>query len=170
MVRRMRTTVVNAALCVAIASTIPFSTYALNVEQCSEASDIMWPHESEGDYKDFGNSLIAYQSGGCLDFGCWTHVNFVNCRSGEALEIDAKNTTRSDVALNIVGRAVESSERYQFADVKRLLSEAGFESDLAVSDNEICACKALYPKDRRGKAPYVFESMFKAEPANDAMQ
>lgn len=166
MVRRERSVGVRAVLCIAIASTVPIPVYALNVEQCSEAADIMVPHEAEGDYRDFGNSLITYLSGGCIEGGCWNYVNFVNCRSGETLAIDVQIATRSDVAVNIVREAVASSTRYTFADVKGMLVEAGFESNLTTADQEICACKALYPNDRRGKTPYVFESMFEDEPAN----
>jgi hypothetical protein len=155
---------VKAALCAAFTLIAPFPAVALDVDQCSDASDIMAPHQAEGDYEDLRNSLIAYQGGGCVDGGCWSFVSFVNCRSGETLDVDVQTSTRRDVALGMIRDAVASTTRYTFADVQGLLVEAGFESDLTTADREVCACKALYPNDRRGKTPYVFESIYEDVP------
>jgi hypothetical protein len=150
---------VKIALCAALALTVPFPVAALTVQECSGAADIMAPHAAEGDYMDLGASLITYRDGGCVDGGCWNYVNFVSCRSGETLAINVHNATRSEAAETIVREAVASPTRYTFADVKGLLLVAGFESELTTAAQEICACKALYPQDRRGKTPYVYEPL-----------
>jgi hypothetical protein len=165
MMCRERTIWVRAALGVAVASMLPFPAVALTVEQCSEAADVMAPHFAEGDYKDLGDSLISYSNGGCVEDRCWNRAYLVNCRSGETLEVNLRHANRNNDANGVIEEAVESATQYTFSDVGNLLTEAGFASELTKANREICACKALYPNDRRGKTPYVFESMFEDAPS-----
>jgi hypothetical protein len=159
--------VASVALYAAVASVIPVPAIALDIDKCSEASDIMMPHEAEGDYEDLGGSLIAYQRGGSIEGGSWSYIYLVSCRSGETLSVDVKSEVsrsdgvpRSEVAMGMIRGMVASPISYKFEDGKAVLAAAEFDVDLTTADAEICACKALYPNDRRGKTPYVFESFW----------
>jgi hypothetical protein len=172
MVGSVQSNVASAVLFAAVASIIPFRTMALSLDQCPDASDIMMPHEVEGDYEDFGGSLIAYQRGGSSEGVSWNYIYLVSCRSGETLSlyVNPKDSTsddvpRSEVAMGMIRGMVASPISYKFADGKAVLAVAEFDVELTTADAEICACKALYPNDRRGKTPYVFKSFWVDEPA-----
>jgi hypothetical protein len=154
--------------------TVGRPAFALDVEQCSLAQDIMMPHEGEDDYEDLGSSLVAYQRGGGFEGRGITYVYFVRCSSGETLSVvgaqydgSSKDFFRADEAQGLIRGLVASETIYSFNDAKDTLTSAGFEVDLTTANEEVCACKALYPSDRRGKKPYVFRSIVFTEPATN---
>ncbi|MBL9054447.1 MAG: hypothetical protein JNN02_12030 [Tabrizicola sp.] len=154
---------VKAVFCAAVASINPIPALAMTVEECSSASDIDPMHEFEGGYEDFGNSLVAFEGGGSIGGGSWGYVDLVRCRSGETLSVDVMNkgsAARRDEAWGVIRDMVASPDPYSLADVKAKLIAAGFAVELTTADAEICACKALYPSERHGKTPYVFEPYF----------
>ena len=145
---------------------------ALELEKCNTAAEVVqnWPEVSVSKFTDLGDSIVTYSAsfsmidiaGGIYGSG----IYLVHCRSGETLKVMSevgglysKNPERDSKDAEAMLRSFVSGEqKYTFEVARDALEAAGFTASLDTSTNEICACKALYPKDRMGKKPYVYKS------------
>jgi hypothetical protein len=152
----------------------PSGTFALEVEQCSEAGDLIWPHEGEGDYENFGRGLVSYFRGGGFEGVSANDFFFVNCKTGETIRSRVFFQQGTEVRLDRGGAVqaklremIEAPTVYSFANVRDELNKLGVKADLWTSTEEVCACKALYPEARGQKKAYVFEPQFFVDPEPD---
>jgi hypothetical protein len=149
----------------AVAALVASSAFGMDVTQCSRAMEL-GNHGWEGSYENLGSSLVLFESGGYFDGSGSSSAYFVNCKSGETIraivsseESGKVEYDHQDVPKSPILEMVQSPTAYSFFDVLSALKRRDIDARLSTSNEEICACLALYLQDRGSKKKYVFQDM-----------
>lgn len=147
------------------------AAFALDSTQCSLAEEVvaLWPHQEEKNYEDLGASLVYFEGSFSAEGLSGIYLHLVSCVSGEGLRMEVASSGREgqrDFDRREEGKAlihglVSAEAQYTFADVSAVAAKAGFWTQIAKSNKEICACMALYPQDRGTKIKYDYQSPLK---------
>ena len=100
-----------------------------------------------------------------FDGGGSSKVNMVQCNSGNMLTVLAKQMVDDQFVTDklqqteiLIRQMTSGDKSYSFSDAVELMASNGLKARFDKSAVEICACKALYPKDRGSKTPYTYLS------------
>ncbi len=158
---RLRRVSVQAAL----TCLLPLPLQALTLAQCDRITHVS--HGGESDQTDLGEGRVMYMTWWSQE-GTSKDITLMDCASGAALRFRAAETNMTrgrtsfdkvDAALEVI--ALHESGARAFATFDRIaadLARIARDIELYTSEEESCACAALYPDALNGKRPFDLEA------------
>ena len=133
---------------------------ALTLAECTRTTHIS--HGGEARHVDYGNGRVGYVDWWSQE-GVYTDLVVMECRSGAFLRtrvreerVSDRYFDRTDKAIEVIVRELEAAPAlFSFKRLAQALDGTGRDIELAVTEEETCACAALYPEALGDKAPFV---------------
>ena len=158
------------ALTFLLALLLPGVALAVSPEACDRM--VFSHHIVETSHKDLGNGIVSFEKGGCIESSCSNHLYLVACKSGATLKVTTYHVTypseifpeadgkAMDIQEKVAARVdelVNSQEAYRLEEVGGFLNVPERLYSMSFDEDEVCACRAFYPRHRNGKTRFEME-------------